>query len=85
MLKLGGRPLTRISCFRLSPKLDSEITSAARASRNQAQFRWASTCSDSASVWRSMTMTLTRTATARAASRLRRTRYRRGARAGTRC
>ena len=72
--KLGGWPLTRISCLLLSPKLDREISSDARASRNQAQFRWASTCSDSASVWRSTTMTLTRTAMAKAASTLRRTR-----------
>jgi hypothetical protein len=72
--KVVGRPLTRMSSIRLSPKLESEIASDAKASRNQAQFSRARTCSDSARVWRSTTMTLTRTAMARAASTLRRSR-----------
>ncbi len=83
-LKLAGLPPTRSSCLRLSPKLARETASEASASRNQAQFSLASTCSDSASVWRSTTMTLTRTTTASAASMLRRTPYRREERAGTR-
>jgi len=82
-LKLAGRLPTRSSCLRLSPKLARETASEANASRNQAQFSRVSTCSDWDSVWRSTTMTLTRTTTARAASALRRTPYRRGARAGT--
>ena len=63
-------PLTRTRRLRLSPKLVSEIASAATASRNQPTFRLVSTRSDLASVRRSMTITLTRTAMARAASRL---------------
>lgn len=73
-LNVARWPSTRISCVRLSPKLARETASDARASRNQAQSRFASTCSDSASVWRSTTMTLTRTATAKTASMLRRSR-----------
>ena len=78
-------PLTCTRIVRLRPKLVSEIASAATASANQPAFRLASTCKDSARVWRSMTMTLIRTAMASAASRLRRTWNPRGACAGTRC
>lgn len=63
-------PLTCTRIVRLRPKLVSEIASAATASANQPAFRLASTCKDSARVWRSMTMTLIRTAMASAASRL---------------
>ena len=78
-------PLTCTRIVRLRPKLVSEIASAATASANQPAFRLASTCKDSARVWRSMTLTLIRTAMASAASRLRRTWNPRGACAGTTC
>ena len=76
-LSLVRRPLTRTSSVLLSPKLVRETASDASASRNHAQFRWASTCSESARVCRSMTITLTRTARASATSMVRRSPYRR--------
>jgi len=77
-------PVTRTRRLRLSPKLVSEIASAATASRNQPTFRLVSTRKDSARVWRSTMMTLISTAMASVASRLRRTSYPRGACTGTR-